>query len=90
MRKDQKSSLPSVISSDEELARYGLGRLAYTKVISLEDAKKLFPEMKNELPTWQKMHAMWAADGTPLSISDSKKAMQSAAFQRNLEFAALH
>ncbi len=73
----------------DELAHFGDGVLAYIKQISQEDAKELIGEMP-EFPVDMELYCLFAADGTPLAISDSHETAFENAVDHDLEPIDLH
>jgi hypothetical protein len=73
----------------EELARLGGGVLAYVREIGSSEALKLLGE-KVILPRGQKLFCLCNADGTPISISDSREAAIGQALENELVPASLH
>ena len=73
----------------DDLAHFGDGVLAYIKQISPEDAKQLIGEMP-EFPVGMALYCLFAADGTPLAISDSHETAFENAVDHDLEPIDLH
>ena len=59
--------------SRRELAQLGDGEVAYIKQLDPEVAEKLFPALENA-PKGIDLFAVLGADGTPLALTDSRKA----------------
>jgi hypothetical protein len=75
--------------SMSELAKLGGGKVAYIKVMTCEDAKRMFPAVEG-LPSGIDLFALHAADGTPLALTDSRQAAVGHAMGGELEIASLH
>lgn len=72
-----------------DLAQFGTGMLAYIKQISDDDARALIGDL-SELPANTRFFCLFAADGTPLSISDSPEVAFENAIEHDLHPIALH
>jgi hypothetical protein len=89
-----RSSRPSAsatppVMSEIELARLGGGQVAYIKVLSVDEARNLFPAIAG-LPAGVRLFALHAADGTPIALTDSRQAALSHAMDGELAIASLH
>ncbi len=85
---DRAVAAPPVMSQIE-LARLGGGHVAYIKILSGEDAKRLFPAVEG-VPPGISLFALHAADGTPIALTDSRQAAMSHAMDGDLMIASLH
>jgi hypothetical protein len=85
--KSTKSEVPFM--SQVDLARLGGGHVAYIKMLSSDEAQRMFPAA-NELPSGISLYALHAADGTPIALTDTKQAALSHAMEGELMIAALH
>ena len=67
-------------------------RLAYIKVIDLDEARALGAKIPSEimLPTGVKLYALHTADGATIGITDNWAAAYSAAVQNNLVPVSVH
>lgn len=72
-----------------ELAKLGGGKLAYIKMLSSDEANKIYPAVKG-LPTGISLFALHAADGTPLALTDSRQAAIGHAMGDKLHVASVH
>jgi len=72
-----------------EFARLGDGEFAYVKRLGPGEAHALFPALKG-LPEGIDLYALVSADGTPLSISDSRTSAIANAFEHNLMPVSVH
>lgn len=75
--------------STAALAKCGLGEVAYIHVMSPEEAKEMFPQTE-DIPKEGKIFAMFAADGTPLALTDSRQSCLGHAICDELEVASVH
>lgn len=87
-RKGARASVSSVISQ-RELAKLGGGQVAYIRVMSSDEARRLYPAVEG-LPAGIDLYALHAADGTPLALTDSRMAAIGHAKGDKLEVASLH
>jgi hypothetical protein len=72
-----------------EFARLGGGKVAYIRVLTSEEAKRMFPAIEG-LPAGINLYALHGADGTPLALTDSRQAAIGHAMGDELEIASLH
>jgi hypothetical protein len=77
------------VMSEIELARLGGGEVAYIKVLSVEEARQMFPAIEG-LPAGVRLFALHGADGTPIALTDSRQAALSHAMDGELAIASLH
>jgi hypothetical protein len=77
------------VMSEVEFAKLGGGRVAYIKVLTSEEARRLYPAIK-DLPAGIDLYALHAADGTPLALTDSRLAAIGHAKGDKLEVASVH
>jgi hypothetical protein len=75
--------------SQLELARLGGGQIAYIKVLSSDEAQRLYPSIEG-LPGGIDLYALHAADGTPIALTDSRQAAIGHARGDKLEVASVH
>ena len=75
--------------SAEALAHLGDGEIAYVKTIRSEDAHTLFPQVPDIEPGL-KLFALYAADGTPIMLTDSREAALASATKQQLETVSVH
>jgi len=83
-----KSTAPSIMSMNE-LAQLGGGKIAYIKVMTADEAKRMFPAVEG-IPAGIDLFALHAADGTPIALTDSRQAALGHAMGDELEIASLH
>jgi hypothetical protein len=72
-----------------DLARLGDGKLAYIKMLSSDDANRMYPAVQG-LPKGISLYALHAADGTPLALTDSRQAAIGHAMGDKLHIESLH
>lgn len=77
------------VMTELELARLGGGEVAYIKVLSCDEATRMFP-MVDGLPQGIPLFALHAADGTPLALTDTLQAAIGHAQEGDLAIAPLH
>jgi hypothetical protein len=78
---------PRITTGD--LAKLGGGKLAYIKMLSSDEANKMYPAVKG-LPKGISLFALHAADGTPLALTDSRQAAIGHAMGDKLRVESLH
>ena len=77
------------IMSDVELANLGDGEVAYIKVLSSAQAKRLFPTVEG-LPNNINLFSLHGADGTPIALTDTMHAAMGHAIEDELAIASVH
>lgn len=75
--------------SPVELAQLGDGQVAYIKQMTATEAGKMFPAIAG-IPKGIALFALHAADGTPLALTDSKRAALTQAMDDELSIASVH
>jgi hypothetical protein len=80
---------PPPAMSMTELAKLGGGKIAYIKVLTSSEARRLFPAVEG-IPADINLYALHAADGTPIALTDSHQAAVGHAMGDELEIASLH
>lgn len=78
-----------VASSLEALAAMGGGEVAYIRAFRAAELRGMFPQTAQIHPAVQ-LYALFAADGTPLMLADTRDAILSGAWQNDLTMTALH
>ncbi|MFY8112716.1 MAG: DUF1150 family protein [Rhabdaerophilum sp.] len=73
----------------EALAAMGGGELAYMRAFRAAEIRHLFPQTENVHPSVQ-LYGLFAADGSPLMLADSRDLVISGAWQNDLEMATVH
>lgn len=87
-RKSVKPS-PHHILSGLDLAKMGDGEVAYIRMMTSDEAQKMFPTITG-LPDGTNIFALHSADGTPLALTDSKQAALGHALGDQLVVASIH
>ena len=77
------------VMSEVELAKLGGGQVAYIKVLTSDEARRLYPAITG-LPTGIDLYALHAADGTPIALTDSRQAAIGHARGDKLEVTNVH
>ena len=77
------------VMSERELAALGGGKIAYIKVMSSDDAKRMYPSVE-DLPSGIQLYALHAADGSPIALTDSLQAAMGHAIGDELEVASIN
>jgi hypothetical protein len=85
----RKRSAIAPVMSQLELARLGGGEIAYIKVLTPDEAQRLYPAVEG-LPGGTDLYALHAADGTPIALTDSRQAAIGHARGDKLEVASVH
>ena len=75
--------------SPEDLAKLGGGALAYIREIEGRDAIKLLGG-KAKVPPAARLFCLYGADGTPVSISDSRDGAIGSSFEHELMPMSVH
>ena len=86
----RKAARPiAALMTEVELARLGGGQIAYIRVMSSDEAHRMFPTIEG-LPDGIDLFALHAADGTPIALTDSRQAAVGHAMDGELEVASVH
>ena len=75
--------------SPQDLARLGGGALAYIREIGGQDAMRLLGGQA-KVPAKTRLFCLYGADGTPVSISDSRDGAIGSAFEHELLPMSVH
>ena len=75
--------------TQDALAHLGDGRIAYVKQIQSEDVRTMFPQAPNLAPGI-KLFALYAANGSPIMLTDSREAALANAWSQELEAVSVH
>ena len=86
---EEEDYLTRAPMSRRELAQLGDGEVAYIKQLDPEVAEKLFPALENA-PKGIDLFAVLGADGTPLALTDSRKAAIANALENDLVPVSVH
>jgi hypothetical protein len=81
----EKAGVMSVM----DFARLGDGHIAYVRQIDTGEAVRLFPALKG-IPEGIDLYALVSADGTPLSLRDSRNSAIADAMEHDLETVSVH
>jgi hypothetical protein len=73
----------------QEFAHLGEGAVAYVKAINSEDIARIFPKAPALRPG-MKLFALLGADGSPITLTDSRDAAIANAWEHELETVSLH
>jgi hypothetical protein len=88
-RRRRSSRMPGHILSGIDLAKLGDGKVAYIRMMSPDEAQRMFPTISG-LPDDSNIFALHSADGTPLALTDSRPAAVGHAMGDRLEVASIH
>ena len=77
------------VLSEIELAKLGDGQVAYIRMMSSDEAQRMFPAVTG-LPDGSNIFALHSADGTPLALTDSRQAAMGHAMGDRLVVASIH
>ncbi len=72
-----------------DLAKLGDGEVAYIKMMTSDEAQRMFPTITG-LPDGSNIFALHSADGTPLALTDSRQAAMGHAMGDRLVVASIH
>ena len=81
--------LPQVPESEINLASLGLGEVAYVRTVSPADVERMTGHKIDTRPG-QPVYCLYMADGTPMSLSDSREAALANAFEHDLAAISIH
>ena len=86
--KEEKREIDAPLTR-RELAELGDGEVAYIKQLDADSAERLFPALSNA-PKGIDLYAVLGADGTPLTLTDSRGAAIANAIENNLVPVSVH
>ncbi len=89
MNNDVKQFEHGAVISLGELAALGDGEVAYIRELTSEEAEVMFPSIEG-IPSGINLFTLYAADGTPLALTDSLSAALAHAMEDDLEIATVH
>ena len=72
-----------------DLARLGDGHIAYVKQVEMAEAARMFPGLRG-VPDGIDLFALVSADGTPLSLRDTRDSAIADAIENNLQTVSVH
>lgn len=82
-----QASPPMITQAD--LLKLGGGHIAFIKTMTPDQAKAMFPAIEG-LPQGLSLYCLFAADGTPIALTDSLHAAIGHAMGDELELQTLH
>lgn len=85
---ERETHKPSAMSP-EDLALLGGGYVGYVREITAAKASELMSGLP-DLPPQTRLFALYAADGTCMSITDSRDAALANAFEHDLQTVPVH
>lgn len=85
---DRNDKLDAIME-DQEFAGIGEGYLAYVRPMQSEEVMTLFPDAP-DLPPGQRLWALFAADGRPILLTDSRASAEATAMENDLKMVGLH
>jgi hypothetical protein len=71
------------VMSDADLAALGGSKMAFVRPLCAAEAHRIFPDAPQGTPD-QRFFALLSADGTPLSLVESREAAMANAWQNEL------
>ncbi len=83
MTDNSKNRLPQIPESEIALANMGLGEVAYVRELSAGEVENMIGQKIAADPATP-MFCLYLADGTPVSVSDSREAAVANAFENDL------
>jgi len=83
------SAMPAPAMSAERFAALGESRVAYIRMIRSEEVAFLCAEAPL-LPPGHQVFVLYAANGTPILLADSREAAMADAADREIETVSLH
>lgn len=89
MTETEKITQHRDVMTEHELATLGGGVVAYIKILTSDEASRMFPTVEG-LPEGISLFSLHAADGTPLALTDTKQAAIGHAIDDDLEIASVH
>jgi len=87
--KEEEDHLARAPMTRSEFAQLGDGEVAYIKQLDHDAAEKLFPAL-SDAPKGIDLFALLGADGTPLALTDSRKAAIANAIENDLVPVSVH
>ena len=85
----QSHKIAGQILNSADLAKLGDGKVAYIRMMTSDEAHKMFPSVTG-LPDGSNIFALHSADGTPLALTDSRQAAMGHAMGDRLVVASIH
>lgn len=75
--------------SAEQLAHLGDGTIGYIKQMASEELQEAFPQIEGIEPGIR-FYGLFAADGSPILLADSRETAMTGAMEQELETVSLH
>ena len=85
----RSSKVAPGLLSGLDLAKLGDGEVAYIRMMTSDEAQRMFPTISG-LPDDSNIFALHSADGTPLALTDSRQAAVGHALSDRLVVASIH
>lgn len=83
-----KNRLPQVPESEIDLATLGVGEVAYVREVSSGEVERMIGQkVPGDAGT---LYCLYMADGTPMSVSDTREAAIANAFEHDLAAISVH
>lgn len=73
----------------EQLAQMGDGSIAYVRQMASEEVQQVFPQV-GPIQPGLRLFALFAADGSPILLADSRSAAIANAWEHDLETVSVH
>ena len=89
METKSRNSEANIAISKKELEDLGGGEVAYIRELLSEQAQQLYPSLE-EMPKGIKVFVVYAADGTPIALADSRTAAVGNALENDLHPVSIH
>lgn len=84
-----RSKISDMAHSEIDLANLGANEVAYVRRMTSDEILNRYPQSP-ELPRGVVLWALFAADGSPLAVSDEAQSVLSTALERDLVTVSLH
>lgn len=86
---NKNTRLPQVPESEINLAAMGIGEVAYVRQVTPADVERMTGQ-RIDAPATRPLYCLYMADGTPMSVSDSREAAIANAFEHDLNTISVH
>ncbi len=83
MTDHKKNRLPQIPESEISLANMGLGEVAYVREVPAQEVERMIGQKIAADPATP-LYCLYLADGTPVSVSDSREAAMANAVEHDL------
>lgn len=84
----KEADMANPIMSKAKLTSLGKGEMSYIRILSSDEARAMFPDVEG-IPD-VRLFSLHAADGTPLALTDTVKAVLDHAKEDDLSVTFLH